>query len=185
MFNTTEIDELLRLAYANPNNRLKDICAAVGRSRSWVSRRLRYLGIPPRQFSANRAGWPDDESAQLREMWLAEDLSTAQIGLVLGRSKNAVIGKAYRMGLPRKREGTRGNRDAGASLAGALIRRLPDQPRIARSENKTCLWPKGEPSSPDFHFCGQPVEGSGFYCHECAAILYQQPAVLLEDNVSN
>jgi len=43
--------------------------------------------------------WPSDLEAALRRLW-GEGHSTAEIGRRLGVSKNAVVGKAHRMGLP-------------------------------------------------------------------------------------
>lgn len=43
--------------------------------------------------------WTDGMIAKLSNLW-AEGLSTPQIGLRLGVSKNAVIGKSHRLGLP-------------------------------------------------------------------------------------
>ena len=43
--------------------------------------------------------WPDDLILRLRELWEAGH-STAEIGRRIGYSKNAVIGKARRLGLP-------------------------------------------------------------------------------------
>jgi len=47
--------------------------------------------------------WTDAEDARLRELWHATGIdyrSTAEIGAVMGRSKNSVVGHAHRMGLP-------------------------------------------------------------------------------------
>jgi GcrA cell cycle regulator len=43
--------------------------------------------------------WTDAEKDELRELWGAS-LSTAAIGRMLHRSKNAIIGRAHRLGLP-------------------------------------------------------------------------------------
>lgn len=45
--------------------------------------------------------WTEDQIATLRRLW-DEGLSTAKIGLRLGCSKNAVIGKVRRIGLARR-----------------------------------------------------------------------------------
>ena len=43
--------------------------------------------------------WNDETIVRLRALW-AEGLSTAEIGRRMGVSKNAVVGKAHRLGLP-------------------------------------------------------------------------------------
>ena len=45
--------------------------------------------------------WNDDNVARLRELW-DQGLPTAQIGKLLGFTKNAVVGKAHRIGLERR-----------------------------------------------------------------------------------
>ena len=45
--------------------------------------------------------WNDENVAQLRELW-DQGLPTAQIGKLLGFTKNAVVGKAHRTGLERR-----------------------------------------------------------------------------------
>jgi GcrA cell cycle regulator len=43
--------------------------------------------------------WNEDQIAELRRLWAAGP-STAEIGRILGCGKNAVVGKAHRLGLP-------------------------------------------------------------------------------------
>ena len=45
--------------------------------------------------------WNDDNVSRLRELW-DQGLPTAQIGKLLGFTKNAVVGKAHRIGLERR-----------------------------------------------------------------------------------
>ena len=45
--------------------------------------------------------WNDDNVAHLRELW-DQGLPTAQIGKLLSFTKNAVVGKAHRIGLERR-----------------------------------------------------------------------------------
>ena len=44
--------------------------------------------------------WSERQILQLRELWGIEGLSSAEIGRRMGASKNAVVGKAHRLGLP-------------------------------------------------------------------------------------
>lgn len=56
--------------------------------------------------------WTDEEDATLRKM-ISDGKSSSQIGLVLGRSRNAIIGRRHRLGivddihLVRRRDGAR------------------------------------------------------------------------------
>ena len=45
--------------------------------------------------------WNDDNVSRLKELW-DQGLPTAQIGKLLGFTKNAVVGKAHRIGLERR-----------------------------------------------------------------------------------
>ena len=45
--------------------------------------------------------WNDDNVARLKELW-DQGLPTAQIGKLLDFTKNAVVGKAHRIGLERR-----------------------------------------------------------------------------------
>ena len=49
--------------------------------------------------SAN--AWTEERLVQLRKLW-DEGLSISQIGDALGVSRNAIAGKAHRMGLPKR-----------------------------------------------------------------------------------
>ena len=45
--------------------------------------------------------WDDNNVSKLRDLW-DQGLPTAQIGKLLGFTKNAVVGKAHRIGLERR-----------------------------------------------------------------------------------
>ena len=45
--------------------------------------------------------WTEEKVSQLRELW-DQGLPTSQIGKILDFSKNAVVGKAHRIGLERR-----------------------------------------------------------------------------------
>lgn len=60
--------------------------------------------------------WTDEIIAQLKELW-GEGLSTAEIGRRLSITKNAVVGKAHRLGLPPRPSPIR--RDGKPKTAGA------------------------------------------------------------------
>jgi hypothetical protein len=46
--------------------------------------------------------WTGSETVRLRELWANPELSCAEMGAQLGRSKNSVIGQAHRLGLPKR-----------------------------------------------------------------------------------
>jgi len=128
--------------------------------------------------------WTTERVKQLRELWddgLSASLIAARIGAV---SRNAVLGKAFRLGLcgrkvtvraprpvrlraaePRKvrRVINQGNRiDIINVIEGQMPQELPTEniPIEQRKSlldltNHTCRWPYGHPDS-EFFFCGAP-----------------------------
>ena len=98
--------------------------------------------------------WTGERVAELRRLW-DEGLSTAEIGRRLGVSKNAVVGKAHRLGLPPRQ---------------SPIRRAPRP--VVSMPGPTCQWPFGDPGDPDFHFCGKRVLPGKPYCAEHHARAY-------------
>lgn len=103
--------------------------------------------------------WTDERIQQLKDLW-SQGLSASEIADTLGDiSRNAVIGKAHRLGLsgrpsPIKKKPTR-----GATIL-ALTERM-------------CKWPVGDPKHQDFHFCGKTSLAGLPYCAEHAAMAYQ------------
>lgn len=89
---------------------LRDIVARFGVSHGSVQRRIRTLQQPLQQPlrqapAVKREGeWPDADEARLRALWMQDKpvLSAADIGRVMSRTKNSVVAKAHRMGLPER-----------------------------------------------------------------------------------
>ncbi|GEO79939.1 GcrA family cell cycle regulator [Pararhodospirillum oryzae] len=107
--------------------------------------------------------WNDDNIEQLKRLW-AEGLTTGEIGKELGVSKNAVVGKAHRLGLKSRPSPIK--RGAKEAKPEPKIRSLVDL------SAHTCRWPIGDPRDPGFHFCGKPTLPGKPYCAEHAAIAY-------------
>jgi GcrA cell cycle regulator len=113
--------------------------------------------------------WTEDKVALLRQLW-GSGKSASEIAELLGDvSRNAVIGKAHRLGLsgrpsPIKKRKRVDVKDA--KPGGATILNLTD---------RMCRWPIGDPKQPGFRFCGKPSAANLPYCAEHAAIAYQVP----------
>ena len=150
--------------------------------------------------------WSSERIEQLRALW-RDGLSASQIAAVLGGiTRNAVIGKAHRLGLTGRPSPIK-NRIAGQArprpvrrpraervpaqrppaVAATPVRRvepalppleLEDMPgaTILTLTDRICKWPIGDPRDPDFHFCGR-VSAEGLpYCTDHARRAYQPPA---------
>jgi GcrA cell cycle regulator len=147
--------------------------------------------------------WSHNRIVQLKKLWHA-GLSASQIAAELGNvSRNAVIGKVHRLGLPSRakspssaapwrrkahpaqhatRPVTRGN----TALAQAREAEVESDPvtsdnvvpirrRLSLLElnEVTCHWPIGDPLSPDFFFCGGKVLTGSPYCAQHARVAYR------------
>ena len=117
--------------------------------------------------------WNDDNVLRLKELW-DQGLPTAQIGKLLGFTKNAVVGKAHRIGLERRPSPIRrtavkpDRKKARSPVMPKLnfekqeseinqINTSNFQPSVKNifisSSKRGCEWPVGHPDESDFHFC--------------------------------
>lgn len=103
--------------------------------------------------------WTDEAVQRLKGLW-AEGLTAREIGERLGGvSRNAVIGKAHRLGLSAKSK-----------------KEEPEAPTYAKGMELTermCRWPIGHPGEPDFKFCGANRLPNRPYCAEHCSVAYR------------
>lgn len=154
-------------------------------------------------YSANLSAhslWTDKVVAALTELWADKEISAAHIanrlshkfGVVI--SRNAILGKAHRLGLPSRREASPSKQRRVPTL------RKPPAPRkriveprltaetivdanipfeqrktLLELTSKTCRWPVGDPYEPGFFFCGAKPEEDCVYCAAHKARAYQNP----------
>ena len=141
--------------------------------------------------------WDDNNVSKLRELW-DQGLPTAQIGKLLGFTKNAVVGKAHRIGLERRpspirRTAVKPDRKKARSpispklyfevkkdeVKENLVHQQTFQPVIKNLFTKTvkrgCEWPEGHPDESDFKFCGKERFEDKPYCIDHCAVAYVIP----------
>mgnify|MGYP001501121663 FL=1 len=145
--------------------------------------------------------WDENNVTKLRELW-DQGLPTAQIGKLLGFTKNAVVGKAHRIGLERRPSPIRrtsvkpDRKKARSPVMPKLKFESKQESNIILKENTTfqpavknlfnssvkrgCEWPQGHPDENDFHFCGKDRFEDKPYCLDHCAIAYVIPEK--EDN---
>jgi GcrA cell cycle regulator len=146
--------------------------------------------------------WTDDRIEMLKAHWDA-GMTASQIAEALGEgvTRNAVIGKAHRLGLEARPSPVKVTEAVSAVVqavvaaaegaveaivaAVAPVKAPPKRParptvpaKPARTtlldlSEKVCKWPIGHPGEKDFHFCGKPAQASFPYCTEHCAIAYQ------------
>jgi GcrA cell cycle regulator len=105
--------------------------------------------------------WSIETIATLRRCW-SDGMSASKIAEALGGiSRNAVIGKAHRLKLPPRP---------------SPIKREARRARTATA-GRACMWPVGDPKSPDFHFCGEALTSSKPYCDAHCALAYHKRSV--------
>jgi GcrA cell cycle regulator len=104
--------------------------------------------------------WTDERVDVLKQLW-SEGKTASQIASVLGITRNAVIGKAHRIGVSRRPSPIKRRKP------GATILELTD---------RMCKWPIGDPRDSDFRFCGKQTANGLPYCHDHCSQAYQQPS---------
>ena len=114
--------------------------------------------------------WTEDRLADLTRLW-GEGLSITQIGLVIGVSRNAVVGKVHRMGLP-KRQSPIVKSDKPRAPQAPVQRRRAVPLTLEQWDRNTCSWPTGDPKTDNFSFCGDQVAPCRPYCTAHCAKAY-------------
>jgi GcrA cell cycle regulator len=102
--------------------------------------------------------WTGERLEQLTKLW-GQGLSITQIGLKLGVTRNAVVGKVHRVGLPKRQSPiVRSNKPFEPKRK----KRLPLT--FSNWDRNKCSWPIGDPKSPDFKFCSDKIVEGRPYC---------------------
>ena len=131
--------------------------------------------------------WNQQKVDDLKKLW-NEGVATSRIGEQLGFTKNAVIGKAFRLGLER-RQNSRKKTTQSQSVSSVTMYRetsVPGSSQISpkrevtrRREKfsfkksivgtgsfKSCQWPIGDPLEEGLHYCGGQNIPTKLYCIE-------------------
>ena len=102
--------------------------------------------------------WTQEKIEQLRRHW-RDGMSITDIGRKLAMSRNAVVGKAHRLGL--------------AARASPILRR-PEAVAAAAPPRPGphCKWPIGDPRTDRFGFCSKESLPGRPYCADHCAQAY-------------
>ena len=131
--------------------------------------------------------WNQQKVEDLKKLW-NEGVATSRIGEQLGFTKNAVIGKAFRLGLER-RQNSRKKTVRSQSISSVTMYResspsghsqITQKREVTRRREKfsfkksivgtgsfkSCQWPIGDPLEEGFHYCGGQNIPTKPYCIE-------------------
>ncbi len=128
-------------------------------------------------------GWTLEKVNELKQLW-GKGNTAAQIASIIGGvSRNAVIGKAYRLNLAAKSIKKKNNfnqvsqhrenapqleRKTRKSRFNSLLLDKnfePENPKsLEQLHDEICRWPIGHPNEPDFYFCGRKSMKDFSYC---------------------
>ena len=121
--------------------------------------------------------WDQNKLDQLRHFWL-EGLSITKIGLELNVSRNAIAGKAHRLGLPKRNSPIsklgEPRTNHSKTVAEENKKELPLKLLLRDVEwsRNSCCWPFGDPKLPGFKFCGISIMPGRPYCEEHSILAY-------------
>lgn len=128
--------------------------------------------------------WNQQKVDDLKKLW-NDGVATSRIGEQLGFTKNAVIGKAFRLGLERRQNSrkkisqpapfssTTMYRETASSTSSSTTKREPIKRRekfsfkksiVGTGSFKSCQWPIGDPLEEGFHYCGGQNIPTKPYC---------------------
>ena len=124
----------------------------------------------------NNTVWDENKLNKLKKLW-DEGLPITKIGIELGVSRNAIAGKAHRLGLPKRnspisklgdprKNQEKTSKDISHQLPLKIMLR-----DVEWSRNR-CCWPIGDPKLPGFSFCGTSIIPGRPYCEEHSNLAY-------------
>ena len=128
--------------------------------------------------------WNQQKVEDLKKLW-NDGVATSRIGEQLGFTKNAVIGKAFRLGLERRQNSrkkisqpasfssTTLYRETSSSSSSISVKKEPIRRRekfsfkksiVGTGNFRSCQWPIGDPLEDGFHYCGGQNIPTKPYC---------------------
>jgi GcrA cell cycle regulator len=111
--------------------------------------------------------WTPERAAALITLW-NEGISASDIGRRLGVTKNAVIGKAFRLQLPKRRPSP----PAQSEKSPPAQSENESVIRLERLGAGMCSWPLGATDADGFHFCGAAAVRGKPYCPRHCKLAY-------------
>jgi|TARA_B100001964_G_scaffold109027_1_gene121759 GcrA cell cycle regulator len=127
--------------------------------------------------------WTTEKVDKLKQLWGKGNTAGQIASIIGGITRNAVIGKAYRLNLAAKHVKKKNNfneasqHQENAPQSEKKTRRSgfksllldknfePENPKsLEELHDEICRWPIGHPNEPDFYFCGRKSMKDFSYC---------------------
>ena len=120
--------------------------------------------------------WDEDKLNKLRKLW-DDGLPITKIGNEIGVSRNAIAGKAHRMGLPKRnspisKSGDPRKNQVISNSDNNRVLPLKIMLRDVEWSRNRCCWPIGDPKLSGFSFCGTSIIPGRPYCEEHSNLAY-------------
>ena len=136
---------------------MAELVARHGCDKGTPARAARRMGGQVRETWRPLGEWTPERDDRLRDLW-DSGISGSQIGVQLGTTKNAVIGRAHRLGLP-----LRGERKAKALPKPQEPLPVIELPALPRMPRRLLIW---DLTPRD---CKFPIAGVGEHTEFCGA----------------
>tara|TARA_Y100000768_G_scaffold341260_1_gene285639 strand:+ start:262 stop:756 length:495 start_codon:yes stop_codon:yes gene_type:complete len=137
--------------------------------------------------------WTDEKVAKLKELWGKGSTASEIASIIGGISRNAVIGKAFRLNLSAKiktrpatsnqnfnnsmeNKNIKSSRGRRSKFKSLIIEKdfEPENPKqLEELDENSCKWPIGHPDEKDFYFCGRSSLKDFSYCKLHLLYAYQ------------
>ena len=131
--------------------------------------------------------WTHERIEHLKKLWEAGHTASNIATELGGITRNAVIGKAHRLGLSGRmkskskvssvsivrRKKMPANRNSKIIELTTSVSEPMNPISFAGIKDGLCRWPLGEPEDLDFKFCGRSSNDGVVYCDEHHSLAYQ------------
>ena len=131
--------------------------------------------------------WTHERIEHLKKLWEAGHTASNIATELGGITRNAVIGKAHRLGLSGRmkskskvssvsivrRKKMPANRNSKIIELTTSVSEPMNPISFAGIKDGLCRWPLGEPEELDFKFCGRSSNDGVVYCDEHHSLAYQ------------
>src|SRR5512139_834890 len=134
-------------------------------------------------ISSRNHPWNDQQTARLIDLWNEAKLSAAGIARCLCLTRNAVLGKVWRMRLPPHPQPPAKKRPPRVRPPKVWTPPPPPPPivedptppdflglELYQLTSQQCHYPRGERAP--YRYCGQPVQENSSYCPYCHRLSY-------------